>query len=71
MSFFQFVFSFLYIRNWHTGQYELSRSRVALFAMGLFLVLLAALLALVMQTPVVYVAEEVISLDVHERVGKL
>ncbi len=57
MNFFQFVFSFLYVRNWHTGQYELSRSRVALFCMGLFLLMLAALLAMVMQAPVVYVAE--------------
>ncbi len=57
MNFFQFVFSFLYVRNWHTGQYELSRSRVALFGMGLFLLMLAALLAMVMQAPVVYVAE--------------
>lgn len=61
MSFFQFVFSFLYIRNWHTGHHELSRSRVALFAMGIFLLLLAALLALVMQSPVVYVAETEVS----------
>jgi hypothetical protein len=56
MSFFQFMFSFLYIRNWHTGKYELSRSRVALFGMALFLLLLAALLAMVLQAPVVYVA---------------
>jgi hypothetical protein len=54
MDFFQFVFSFLYVRNWHTGHLELSRSRVALFAGGLFLLLLGMLLATFLQAPVVY-----------------
>jgi len=54
MSFWQFVFSFLYSRNWHTGKQELSRPRVALFAAGLFLVVLAFALISFLQAPVVY-----------------
>lgn len=54
MDFWQFVFSFLYIRNWNTGELELSRPRVALFAAGVFFVLLGLLLATVLQAPVVY-----------------
>lgn len=55
MSFWQFVFSFLYSRNWHTGKHELSRPRVALFAAGLFLVILACALISFLQAPVVYI----------------
>lgn len=57
MTFWHFVFSFLYIRNWHTGKLELSRPRVALFAAGLFLVLLALTMITALQAPVVYVPE--------------
>jgi hypothetical protein len=55
MTFWHFVFSFLYTRNWHTGVRELSRPRVALFAAGLFLMLLAFTLVTFLQAPVVYV----------------
>jgi len=51
-SFWQFTFQFLYTRNWHTGEKELSRSRVALFGGGVFLILLALLLISLLQTPV-------------------
>jgi hypothetical protein len=54
MTFWHFVFSFLFVRNWHTGVPELSRPRVALFAAGLFLVLLALFLISFLQAPVVY-----------------
>ncbi len=54
MTFWQFVFSFLYVRNWHTGELELSRSRTALFAAGVFLCLLALFFYSIMQAPVVY-----------------
>lgn len=57
MSFWQFVFFFLYIRNWHTGQNELSRPRLALFFGGLFLFVLALLLVSIMQAPVTYVSD--------------
>lgn len=55
MSFWYFIFSFLYARNWHTGARELSRPRVALFAAGVFLVLLAFALISFLQAPVLYV----------------
>lgn len=55
-DFWQFTFSFLYTRNWHTGHHELSRSRTAIFCVGVFLVLLALTLISVLQAPVeVYV----------------
>lgn len=54
MTFWHFVFSFLYIRNWHTGVRELSRPRVALLAAGIFLVLLALTLISFLQAPVFY-----------------
>jgi hypothetical protein len=56
MSFFKFTFSFLFVRNWHTGERELSRSRLALFFGGIFLVLLAVTIIVVLQAPVDYVA---------------
>jgi hypothetical protein len=55
MVFWHFIFSFLYARNWHTGARELSRPRVALFAAGIFLVLLALTLVSFLQSPLVYV----------------
>jgi len=55
MVFWHFIFSFLYTRNWHTGERELSRPRVALFAAGIFLVLLACTLISFLQAPLVYV----------------
>ncbi len=54
MTFWHFVFSFLFVRNWHSGIRELSRPRVALFAAGLFLVILALFLISFLQAPVVY-----------------
>ena len=54
MTFWRFVFSFLFIRNWHTGEMELSRPRIALFAASLFLVILAITLITILQTPVEY-----------------
>lgn len=56
MSFLRFAFSFLYVRNWHTGAKELSRPRLALFCGGLFLILLGLVIVSVLQAPVVYVA---------------
>lgn len=59
MKFIQFAFSFLYERNWHTGEKELSRPRVALFSAMLFLLLFGFLIVSILQTPVVYVAKGV------------
>lgn len=54
MSFFKFAFSFLFVRNWHTGEMELSRPRFALFCGGLFLLLLALTIISILQAPVEY-----------------
>ncbi len=54
MTFWQFVFSFLYTRNWHTGKKELSRPKVALFLGSIILVVLALTLINFLQAPVVY-----------------
>ncbi len=52
MSFFRFVFSFLYVRNWHTGEKELSYPRVSV-ALGLvLLVILATISIMILQTPI-------------------
>lgn len=56
MSFWHFVFSFLYVRNWHTGSPELSRERVALFSAILFLILLALSIIAFLQAPLEYAA---------------
>ncbi len=56
MSVLQFIFSFLYTRDWYTGQLELSRPRVALFCSMLFIIMLGVLIASILQTPVTYEA---------------
>lgn len=56
MSFVKFTFSFLFVRNWHTGEQELSRPRLALFCGGIFLVLLAITMIVILQAPVEYKA---------------
>jgi phosphatidylserine synthase len=52
MSFIKFVFSFLFVRNWHTGEMELSRSRMSIFCAAVFLVLLALTMISFLQAPV-------------------
>lgn len=52
MTFLKFIFSFLYVRNWHTGELELSRPRIAIFCGGLFLLLLAFTMIVFLQSPV-------------------
>lgn len=60
MKFLQFVFGFLYERNWHTGELEFSRPRVALFSAMLFLLLFGFFIVSILQTPTIYVAEGVV-----------
>jgi len=57
MSFFRFVFSFLYVRNWHTGKMELSRPRAILLTATIFIVVLALVFITVLQAPVEYQAK--------------
>jgi type IV secretory pathway component VirB8 len=54
MNFFRYITSFLYVRNWHTGKKELSQRRVLAFVLVMFLVILATVIILVLQTPVSY-----------------
>lgn len=56
MDFIKFTFSFLFVRNWYSGQMELSRPRLAVFCGGIFLLLLALTMIAILQTPVEYVA---------------
>jgi hypothetical protein len=56
MGFLRFTFSFLFARNWHTGQMELSRPRLALFCACIFLIMLGLTIISVLQAPVEYVA---------------
>lgn len=57
MKLVQFVFSFLYVRDWHSGDLELSLPRVVLFSSMIFLVLLGIVMASVLQSPVSYVVQ--------------
>jgi hypothetical protein len=54
MNFLRFVFSFLYVRNWHSGKMELSHQRLSVFFGGLFLILLALAIIGFLQAPVEY-----------------
>ena len=54
MNFLQYIFSFLYVRNWHTGARELSRRRLYWFIGLLAVCALAVFLIYVAQLPVVY-----------------
>jgi hypothetical protein len=54
MTFLRFIFGFLFVRNWHTGQMELSRPRVSIFCAALFLILLALTMIYILQAPVEY-----------------
>lgn len=56
MSFFRFAFSFLFVRDWHSGKKELSRPRLALFCSGVFLLMLALTIISVLQAPVTYIS---------------
>lgn len=54
MTFIRFIFSFLYTRNWHTGQMELSRPRLMLFGAFLLLITVAMLMIAFLQIPIEY-----------------
>lgn len=54
MTFVRFIFSFLYVRNWHTGEMELSRPRVSIFCAAVFLIFLALTMIYILQAPVEY-----------------
>lgn len=54
MSFWRYIFSFLYVRNWYTGRQELSRPRLFIFISGLVMLLIAILIVTYLQAGVVY-----------------
>lgn len=57
MEFIKFIFSFLYVRNWHSGQMEISRSRMSIFCAAIFLVFLALTMISFLQAPLEYIAK--------------
>ncbi len=57
MNFIKYIFSFLFVRNWHTGQMEISRSRMSIFCAAMFLVLLALTMISFLQAPVEYISK--------------
>jgi hypothetical protein len=52
MNFWQYVFRFLYIRNWHTGQRELSRVRVYWFLGAVMVGVISVVAMYFLQLPV-------------------
>ncbi len=56
MSFFRYIFSFLYTRNWHTGNMELSTARLIVMGAAIFLVMVAIGMIVFLQTPIEYTA---------------
>lgn len=59
MKILRFIFPFLFVRNWHTGAWEYSRSRVVLFVAGIVLVGVGLLVAYTLQAPVEYARSSV------------
>lgn len=55
MKILRFIFPFLFLRNWHTGEWEYSRARLVVFLAGMLLCMLAIGVAYVLQAPVEYV----------------
>jgi hypothetical protein len=58
MSFIKYIFGFLYERNWHTGERQISYTRLSLFSALVFLIVLGLFLVWLMQLPVEYSASE-------------
>ena len=54
MKIIRFVLPFLFVRNWYDGSWELSRARIIIFSALMLLVLLSAVIAYVLQAPVIY-----------------
>lgn len=54
MRILRFVVPFIFVRNWHDGSWELSRARLLLVSLTVFIVLVGAIIAYILQAPVVY-----------------
>lgn len=60
MSFWQYIFRFLYTRNWHTGNWQISYSRLYWFICFLVVIIVCLLVIVHMQSAI-----EVNNIDVH------
>lgn len=56
MHLLRFVLPFLFIRNWYSGVWELSRSRCILFSSMMVIVIVGFIIAYVLHAPVEYTA---------------
>lgn len=55
-NFLKFAFGFLYTRNWHTGQKELSQSRLFIFGGIAFVLVVSLVVISFLQAPLEVVA---------------
>ena len=54
MKYVRFVLPFLFVRNWYTGDWEVSPVRMTLFTLGCMLLLVGVILAYMLQAPIQY-----------------
>ncbi len=54
MKIIRFIFPFLFVRNWYNGAWEFSWQRGILFGATIGLLCLGIIIAVVLQTPLVY-----------------
>ncbi|MCF7857538.1 MAG: hypothetical protein K9M10_03610 [Candidatus Pacebacteria bacterium] len=54
MKIVQFIFPFLFVRNWYDGSWEFSRARFILVAASIFLILVGLVIAHILQASVTY-----------------
>lgn len=59
MSFFRFIFPFLFVRNWYDGTWEISRVRLIFFCGLVMFILIGVGVAYMLQMPVVYTASSI------------
>lgn len=52
----RFLFPFLFIRNWQTGEVQLSRPRVMLFCTAAACIVFALVVIAILQVPIEYTA---------------
>lgn len=55
MKLVKFLFPFLFVRNWHSGEEELSRPRVVAFGAAVGFLVLGLIAVAILQMPVAYV----------------
>ncbi len=54
MHIIRFILPFLFVRNWHSGAWELSRARLTLTLLACTILIIGIVIAYVLQAPVVY-----------------